>query len=155
MFNLEEHLENIQEIHSHQNRKWDKDVPYWIHPLWCATMILSEPLLTEEQRHTGALALLYHDSLEAGGGVPPKVFRLVQDMTFDGFDAEMQLLMSKPDFVILLKLYDKVSNLLDGHWMTKQRYDEYRLHTLRILSHVKEVYGNLQICEIAKAVVYG
>lgn len=156
MFNLKYHLSCIQSIHSKQNRKWDKGVPYWIHPLWCATMVLSEPIFDEETRHKYALALLYHDVVEITGNawsVPAEVIHLVEDMTFKGFDEEMLLLMSKSDEVILLKLYDKTSNLLDGHWMTKGRHDEYCLHTLRLADHVEEVYGKLQIVDMARMLV--
>ena len=157
MFNLIDHVNIISNIHIVQNRKWDKSTPYWIHPLWCATMILAEPLLTEEQRHTGALALLYHDAKECGhnGIVPANVEDLVNDMTFEGFDDEMRTLMSRSDFCIMLKLYDKTHNLLDGHWMSKERKDEYRLHTLRLIEHVKKVYGELQICKFAEVLIYG
>jgi len=156
MFNLQAHLDIIKWIHAEQNRKWDKEVPYWIHPVWCATMILSEPMLPIILRHKGALALLYHDAKEVGRGnfVPNSVRDLVSDMTFDSFDDEMLLLMSKSDQIILLKLYDKVHNLLDGHWMTKKRKDEYKLHTLRLIERVKEAYGDLQICKIARVVVH-
>ena len=152
---LIEHVNIIKHIHSAQNRKWDRNIPYWIHPLWCASMILSEPLLSEIQRHRGALALLYHDAAECerGAMIPSSVLELVDDMTFEGFDEEMQLLMSKSDFVILLKLYDKTHNLLDGHWMSKERKSEYRVHTLRLIEHVRGVYGDLQICKMARMLI--
>ena len=153
--NLSYHIDAIEFIHRVQNRKWDKDIPYWTHPLWCATMILSEKLLSQKQRHQGAIALMYHDAIESGYEevVPLEVLDLVKDMTFSGFDEEMLLLMSKSDFVILLKLYDKTSNLLDGHWMTKKRKDEYMLHTMRLIETVKEVYGPLMICKFAEVLI--
>jgi len=150
------HVDIIKYIHRKQNRKWDKEVPYWTHPVWCATMILCEPLLNKRIRHRGATALLYHDAREAGHGamVPPSVDSLVRDMTFESFDEEMQVLMTKQDLVILLKLYDKTHNLLDSTWMTKKRKDEYRLHTLRLVERVEEVYGNLQICYLARMLIH-
>ena len=155
MLNLIDHVNIIKHIHSKQNRKWDKSVPYWIHPLWCASMILCESRLTKPQRHKGALALLYHDAREIGkqAMIPLSVTSLVTDMSFTGFDEEMQLLMARGDFVILLKLYDKTHNLLDGHWMTNKRKNEYKVHTLRLIEHVRRVYGNLQICDLARSLI--
>ena len=138
-------------------RKWDGQTPYAVHPLWCATMLLAEPALPEELRVHGSEALLLHDVLEdTTEGLPvgtsEKVTSLVEDMTFSSSDEEMEKVWSKSDEVILLKLYDKVSNLLDGCWMSAEKRQKYVAHTLRLASRVERVYGQLNIIRITRAI---
>ena len=45
---------------------------------------------------------------------------LVREMTFESFQEEVEHLWSRSAEARLLKLYDKVSNLLDGSWMKAQ-----------------------------------
>ena len=52
----------------------------------------------------------------------------------------------------LLKLYDKVSNLLDGNWMKTEKWNIYVEHTLRLAGDVEHVYGTLNIVKIARAI---
>jgi (p)ppGpp synthase/HD superfamily hydrolase len=42
----------------------DQKTPYVVHPLWCASSLLMEPVLPEDLRRDGAVALLWHDTLE-------------------------------------------------------------------------------------------
>ena len=47
-----------------RTRYFDKRTPQGMHPLWCATTILSETELPELIRENGVQALLLHDIVE-------------------------------------------------------------------------------------------
>ncbi len=141
-------------------RKWDEFTPYHIHPLWCATTLLTETSLLEELRRDGALALLYHDVLEdTTKGLPPwlseRVVSLIHDMTFyGGSQEEMERIWEKTAEVKLLKLYDKVSNLLDGAWMSKEKKSAYATYTLQLCRDIEQHFGHgLNIIKIARAIL--
>lgn len=139
-------------------RKWDGKTPYGVHPLWCATTLLHETALPEDVRQRGAEALLYHDIPEDTTqttlleGTPSDVLQLVVDMTFAGGSAEeMELVWERSKEVRLLKLYDKVSNLLDGAWMDALKREKYQQYTRRLADDVALNYGELNIVRIARA----
>lgn len=138
-------------------RKADGMTPYSIHPMWCAMSLLHEQVLPYEFRWNGAQALLFHDLLEdttAGlpGGLPSEVAQMVMDMTFESSDVEMVEVWDKPIEIKLLKLYDKVSNLLDATWMTSERFDQYAKYANALADEVEENYGRLAIVKMARAV---
>jgi hypothetical protein len=139
-------------------RKWDGKTPYATHPIWCATTISTETNLDEKTRLEGYLALLYHDVLEdtitlLPNDLPERVKQLVQEMTFQGGSKqEMQEIWTRPREVILYKLYDKVSNLLDGSWMDTEKRKEYEEYTQKLAEDVMKNYGKLNITRIAKAI---
>lgn len=138
-------------------RKWDNKTPYGIHPTWCAMTILTETILSEELRVIGAQALLFHDVLEDTTAelpeiIPPKVVQLVKEMTFASSDEEMELIWSRSKEAMLLKLYDKVSNLLDGSWMSVEKRARYADYLSRLCDAVEPHYGNLNIIRIARAI---
>jgi len=139
-------------------RKWDGKTPYGVHPLWCATTLLHETTLPEELRQRGAEALLYHDIPEDTTQTmflehtPSDVLRLVEDMTFAGGSAEeMERVWERSAEVRLLKLFDKVSNLLDGAWMDAEKRAKYQQYTRRLTDDVALNYGELNIVRIARA----
>lgn len=139
-------------------RKWDGRTPYGIHPTWCAMTILTETILPEELRVTGAQALLLHDVLEdttAGlpEDTPAEVTKLVEEMTFASSDEEMELIWTRSQEVKLLKLYDKVSNLLDGSWMSREKRERYATYIIALCDDVEPHYGQLNIMRIARAIV--
>ena len=162
------HIERIIDAHTNQSRtpskahrKWDGSTPYALHPLWCATTLATETTLDEQTRTDGFLALLYHDVLEdttlpLPTGFSQRVQGLIAGMTFYGGSAEEEEhLWERHTEIRLLKLYDKVSNLLDGSWMTTERKERYERHTRRLLDDVLEYYGELNITRIAQAVLEG
>lgn len=138
-------------------RKWDEKTPYGIHPAWCAITLLHETALSEETRNIGCLALLCHDVLEdttanLPENFPEKARQLVQEMTFESSDVEMIEIWSRSKEAKLLKLYDKVSNLLDGAWMSEEKRTKYGAYLLRLTEEVEKEYGNLNIIRIARAI---
>ncbi|MFH1917249.1 MAG: hypothetical protein ABIJ21_08370 [Nanoarchaeota archaeon] len=62
-YNIEAHQDHPRKP-SNASRKWDGRTPYYIHPIWCATMLATETTLSEKIRLEGIHALLYHDILE-------------------------------------------------------------------------------------------
>ena len=137
-------------------RKWDGMTPYGVHPAWCAMTLLQEPALSEEIRERGYQALLFHDILEdttadLPEGIAPEVRELVEGMTFASSDEGMEKVWERSTEVRLLKLYDKVSNLLDGVWMAPEKLERYRAYTRRLADDVKSNFGSLNIVRIARA----
>lgn len=138
-------------------RKIDGQTPYSVHPIWCATALLHEQALPLELRWNGAQALFLHDILEDTTASLPElvsdeVTSMVMDMTYDNTDHEMVEVWSKPIEIKLLKLYDKVSNLLDASWMTPERFAQYASYTNTLADVVEEAYGRLAIVKMARAV---
>lgn len=135
----------------------DHKTPYVVHPIWCAATLLQEPGLPAELRKAGYQALLWHDTLEdttlnLPPDTPDVVAKLVEGMTFSSFQEEQAELWERSAEIKLLKLYDKVSNLLDGAWMKDEKWNAYVQHTLRLATAIEEIYGNLNITRIARAV---
>ncbi|HEY1015391.1 MAG TPA: hypothetical protein VGE07_21975 [Herpetosiphonaceae bacterium] len=137
-------------------RYWDEATPYVIHPIWCAMTLLAEPLLDAGIRYPGAIALLWHDLLEDTSrplppSAAPQLRALVQEMTFANFDEELERLWERSDLAQLLKLYDKVSQFLDGTWLSDQRWNQLVAHTERLARLAAERYGELNILKLAAA----
>ena len=134
-------------------RKWDQSTPYAIHPLWCAMTILTETSLNEELRVDGAEALILHDMLEdtyaaLPSGTSDRVTALVEAMTFDSAEQERGCIWQRSTEVQLLKLYDKVSNLMDGSWMNQEKRRVYETYVERLCIEVEKTYGTLNITNI-------
>lgn len=166
MKDLKKHITWIIKAHQQFPRKpsnairyWDNKTPYSIHPIWCAMTIMSETTLPKRMRAQGALALLYHDILEDTTKKLPtylgkSVKNLVTDMTFyEGLEEEKKKVWSKGNEVILLKLYDKVSTLLDAAWMKPQDLRDFQEYTLLLRKNVLGIYGELNITIIAKNLI--
>ncbi len=140
-------------------RKWDGKTPYYTHPLWCATTILTETSLDETTRNEGAQVLLYHDLLEdttfdLPSTLEERVRELIKEMTFAGGSVEeMQKIWERPAVIRLYKLYDKVSNLLDGSWMPEQKRQRYETYTQALCKDVERNYGTLNITKIARGIL--
>lgn len=139
-------------------RKWDGKTPYGVHPTWCALTLLFETKLPEDLRERGYLALLLHDILENTSAAlpddtPPEVRVLVEEMTFPGGSAqEMLEVWGKSPECKLLKLFDKVSNLLDATWMNAEKRATYTKYTLLLTDEVEQNYSNLNITRMAHAI---
>lgn len=138
-------------------RFWDNTTPYAVHPIWCAMTVLCEPLLPQDVRIISYQALLWHDTVEDTNAPLPqdvdrRVIDLVEELTFASFEQETRDLWARSDLAKLLKLYDKVSNLLDATWMKPEKRGRYQSHTLRLADFVESRYGNLNIVPIARAI---
>lgn len=139
-------------------RRWDQKTPYGIHPVWCALTVLTETKLPEELRVRLAQAMLFHDfKKDTKTGLPLRlvsgVTELVDGMTFLGSDDEMVQVWERGPEVILGKLYDKLSNLLDGDWMTPEKHEQCRVYVQKLIEKVEATYGTLNIVRLARAYV--
>ena len=139
-------------------RYWDKHTPYIIHPIWCAMTLLTETTLPELIRIDGYQALLWHDVLEdtkiehLPDTTSLHVADLVTAMTFNSFTDERKLIWDRDKLVRLLKLYDKTSNLMDGAWMSAEKWNVYVKFTRTLAEDVTANYGMLNIVKIAHAI---
>lgn len=138
-------------------RSWDQQTPYVIHPIWCAMTLLTETMLSTDIRSIGYQVLLWHDTLEETtlslpADTSETVKSLVGEMTFASFHDEVEQIWERSDMAKLLKLYDKVSNLLDGTWMTAAQWNAYVEYTHKLTERVADRYGELNIVKIARAV---
>ena len=101
--------------------------------------------------------MLLHDILEDTTtqlpyDCPPTVVALVKEKTFQNSDEEMKLIWSRSAEAQLLTLYDKVSNLLDGAWMSPEKRSRYTAYTLQLADKVESDFGTLNIVTIARAI---
>ncbi len=146
-------------------RAWDKKTPYAVHPIWCAVCFLAETNLSDDllgERENYALALLLHDvkedsKMELPEWLPLKVRELVELMTFSGKEGSTEIekkeIWNRPPIIRLLKLYDKVSNLMDGSWMIDEKWnDQYVPYVQKLADDVEANFGNLNIVRIARAI---
>ncbi len=139
-----------------RNEPRKNPTPAGIHPVWPAMTILHENHLPEDIRWQGAFALCYHDILEDTTAplpkdLPKKIRQIVEAMTFVNFDEEAETLWEKPPKVRLFKLYDKVSNWMDGDWMYPERRVIHRAHLKRLADDVEKNFGLLNIVKMARA----
>lgn len=138
-------------------RLWDRHTPYVIHPIWCAMTLLTETALDETIRYPGAIVLLWHDTLEdtqlpLPKDTQPEIRQLVHEMTFANLDEEFERVWERSDTTKLLKLYDKVSQFLDGVWLTDTRWNQLVQHTRKLEQFVLARYGESNIVKISCAV---
>jgi len=146
-------------------RKWDAQTPYSVHPIWCAMTFLQETKLSGDakiDREDCALALVLHDfkeetSLPLPAWLSTKTVELIDHMTISAepgsTEIEIKGIWSKPLIVRLLKLYDKVSNLLDGSWMSDEKWNgQYVPYVMQLANDVEKNYGDLNIVRMARAV---
>jgi len=135
----------------------DGQTPFSTHLLWSASMLLQESVLPSEIRHSGALALLFHDLLEDTDAplpdyLPAEVVDLVKAMTFDcSSEKEWERLsLEAADSVLLCKLYEKTNTLLDACWMSRRQLRSWCLGILNLADRVEGHYGTLNIVIVAK-----
>lgn len=164
---LQRIIDFVIEAHSHkrseeQVRRWDGETPYSVHPIWCAMTILHETQLPDEIRNDGAVALAFHDVDEdTVAGIPSWVGdnsrQYIKGMTFTSAVGSTEIekgeIWNRPPVIRLLKLYDKVSNLLDGSWMPDKKWnDQYVPYVLKLANDAERNFGNLDIVKIARAI---
>lgn len=142
-------------------RRWDAGAatvrtPFGVHPILVAMMLLHETAVPEPLRADGAQALLLHDLIEdTHGSLPPgtspEVERLVLDMTFESSAQEMEMIWARSPEIHLLKLFDKISNVMDMTWAAPATRAHYHAYTLRLAESVEDQFGMLNVVRIARA----
>lgn len=142
-----------------------EQIPYFIHPILAATLILSEPNLPEKIRTQGAIVLLFHDVLEdttvnLPKDLEPSTRKLIIAMTiskeekygFSSFEKERVVLPRASSQIQLLKLYDKVATLYDGA-LPKERYAAWCDLTEKLAFTVEKKYRKLRVVLLAKSLI--
>jgi|SRR3989344_2500351 len=149
---------------AHQEHNKNKDfrqngkVPFVIHPLWCATMLLNDTRIPFEERRIGYQALLLHDvledtTLELPDYIEAEVVDLVKHMTHQTWEEE-QHVDQKPVFVQLLKLIDKVASMYDETVRPDpQRRKEWKELIQKLLKNVETQYKDSRIVTVAHAIL--
>jgi hypothetical protein len=70
-----------------------------------------------------------------------EVRQLIQDMSIASFAVERDLVWQKPKEVRLLKLYDKISSLLDASHYSKAKWNNYVEFTQLLIDDVEDNFG--------------
>jgi hypothetical protein len=71
-------------------------------------------------------------------------------MTFASLDEEFERVWERSDMAKLLKLYDKVSQFLDGTWLSDTRWNQLVQHTRKLEQFVTTTYGVLNIVMLSR-----
>jgi len=148
-----------------QTYRQDGKVPYMMHPLWCASMLITDTQIPWEQREIGFKALILHDvledtSLELPDWVEPEVKEAVEAMTFEDHRQALNEYKNKSPFIKLLMLYDELSSMYeyhvgvyDGVVMKKLKRKLWKEFTIKGIMEVEKEYGNIRIVQVGKAIV--
>lgn len=137
----------------------DGRVPFVVHPLWCAMMLVNDTRIPDEERQQGFQALLLHDILEDTSlpipdFVEPAVVELVQAMTHTSWEEEKDI-EGKSPLVLLLKLCDKMASMYDEtvRQSVIGRRREWKELTQRLLNEAEKNYKESRITQIARAIL--
>lgn len=141
-------------------------VPYLMHPLWCASMLIADSDVPFEHRELGVKALILHDvledtSLELPDWVTQEVKDTVEELTFDSLEEAIEKYDNKTPFIKLLMLYDKLSSMYENHVAVNPKFSEeeakarrrkWKNFVERGIVEVEKEYGNIRIVQVAKVV---
>ena len=155
-------IDFIYDAHQNHNAKNDfrqnGRVPFFVHPTWCALMLLNDQRISFEERQIGYQALLLHDVLEDTSlpipeWVDKRVVNLVKEMTHETWEEEKDI-GEKPNSVKLLKLCDKSATMYDESIRPDPvRRKEWKELTQKLLKDVEDKYGNIRLVQVGKAVI--
>ena len=148
-----------------QTYRQDGKVPYMMHPLWCASMLITDTQIPWEQREIGFKALILHDvledtSLELPSWIESEVREAVQAMTFENHKQALREYENKTPFIKLLMLYDELSSMYENHVgvfnnsvVKKVKRRLWKEFTIKGIKEVEKEYGNIRIVQVGKAVM--
>lgn len=150
---------------TNQEYRQQGKIPFMVHPLWCASMLITDTQVPYEQRKLGFKALILHDvledtSLKLPDWVEPEVKDVVKELTFEDFQQTIEQYPSKSIFIKLLLLYDKLSSMYEKHVGITGKTEDIRATkrrlwkelTLKLLEEVEKEYGNIRIVQIGKVI---
>lgn len=133
-------------------------LPYYVHPLECAAMMLAETNRTiAEFQYDAALALVYHDVLEDTFRLLPqwlseRVVEWVNYLTLPegGFSKTFNDIWGKPQEVRLLRLCDSTNNLRDMDCFSPEKQYEKKEQVLLLAEDAEQNFGALMVAEYAR-----
>lgn len=141
------------------------NVPYIMHPLWCASMLIADTQIPYEQRELGFKALILHDvledtSLELPEWVESEVKDVVNELTFESFEQAKKEYAGKSTFIKLLLLYDELSSMYENHVginddldKAEKKRKDWKEFTIKGIKEVEKEYGNIRIVQVGKAII--
>jgi len=141
---------------TNQAYRQDGKVPYLMHPLWCAAMLIADTQVPFEQRELGAKALILHDVLEDTSlmlpdWVEPEVRKTVEAMTYKSFEEGLEKYEEKTPFLKLLNLYDKLASMYERH-IPDDIKSTWKKLVLKNIEDMEKEYGNIRIVQVGKAI---
>lgn len=153
------HHAYLEQNTSGQAFRQEGQVPYFVHPLWCAMMMVTDTRIPAEERRVGVQALFLHDILEDTNAalpewVEPRVKRLVEQLTFESWEQALKEVPKKPIEVKLLILFDSLSSMYEEHVSLSKR-PQWKQKVLDLLRDVDAHYGDLRIVQVGKAIAAG
>ncbi|MDD5342675.1 MAG: hypothetical protein PHI73_05090 [Patescibacteria group bacterium] len=142
---------------SGQEYRQNGKVPYIIHPLWCASMLITDTRIPYEEREKGFKALVLHDVLEDTSmqfpdWVEPDVKEIVKELTFETSDHALASIQSKSINIKLLMLVDGLSSMYEEH-VWPQRRNKWKAMMEIVVKEVEEHYGNIRVVQLAKSII--
>ncbi|MFH1766680.1 MAG: hypothetical protein ABH826_01145 [Patescibacteria group bacterium] len=131
-------------------------VPYTVHPMWCATMLICDTKIPRKQRELGFKALILHDVLEDTDmtlpkWVEPRVQKIVQELTFESPADALKQIFGKSHFIKLLLLIDMLASMYEDHVSPHHR-GLWKKAVHHLIKEVEEKYGNTRIVQVAKVI---
>lgn len=140
-----------------QEYRQEGKVPFIIHPIWCASVLLTDTRIPFEEREKGFKALILHDVLEDTGmklpkWVEPEVRQIVKELSFKSSDHALKASKSKPIYIKLLLLIDKLSSMYEEQ-VSPQRRKKWKASSKALMKEVEKHYGNVRVVQIAKVII--
>lgn len=148
------------------NYRQDGKVPFMNHPIWCATMLLTDTEVPWKEREIGFQALILHDvledtCLELPDWIEPEVKEVVKEMTFKTWEENVQMMPQKDRFIKLLELYDKLSSMFENHVVAHEKTEEeignkrnqWKKLVIYLVAEVEKNYGNIRAVQIGRAII--
>lgn len=133
------------------------NVPYFFHPTWCASILLTDTRIPYEERELGYQVLILHDVLEntdvdLPDWVSAEVKSEVQEMTYESYAEAIEKLPNKTPFRKLLSLVDLLASMYEEHVKEKNR-SIWMKFTKMLTEDVEKHYGNIRIVQLSKTIV--
>lgn len=136
-------------------------IPYMIHPLGSAMLLIADTKIPYKERELGFKILILHDVLEDTSlklpvWVEEKVKKGVEEMTYledESLENKMRWVWSKNYFYKMLILYDAFWTLYEKHVDGPiKRQKMWQKGILTLAKEVEKDYGEIQIVKISKAI---
>lgn len=132
-------------------------IPYLIHPLWGASLLITDPLIPFEERLLGFEILIVHDVLEDTSlGLPDwvnsKTKGFVDRLSYVEWEDFVKRAKKEIPFMKLLILIDKLESMYElgvSDW----KRESWKQLCRDLLKDVKAHYGNIRIVQIAKPII--
>lgn len=132
-------------------------IPYAVHPMWCAMMLLADRRIPLEERKLGCEVLLLHGVLEdtdveLPDYVDERTKELVEKMSYEDWEKYQKRVTEEEPFLKLLLLLDKVESMYEDSVSEWKRKDWKKL-AQQLAEDTEEHYGDLRVVQVAKEII--